>query len=309
MEKKRILITGAAGMVGKNLCEHANGKAYTLLTPTRAELDLSNRPAIDEYIALNRPDLVIHCAGVVGGIQANIVEPVRFLTENLNMGVNLVLSAKRSGIKNLVNLGSSCMYSRNEPNPLREESILNGILEPTNEGYALAKITVARLCEYVNREDQSFHYKTLIPCNIYGRYDNFDPERSHLVPAVIQKLHQAKVENKSEVTIWGDGLARREFMYAGDFADCLWRVISHFDSVPEYMNVGIGRDWSIKEYYEQAALVVGFKGRFKHDLGKPVGMKKKLVDTNRIRKWGWQPKSTLFQGLEATYKYFLEKVC
>jgi GDP-L-fucose synthase len=198
------------------------------------------------------------------------------------------------------------MYPRNAPNPLAESLILQGELEPTNEGYALAKIFATRLCEYINRENPEVHYKTLIPCNLYGRHDKFEPHHSHLIPAIIHKLHLAKVESLAEVEIWGDGTARREFMYAGDLADAVLRVLDSFDDLPDLMNIGLGEDYSINEYYAIAAEVVGWHGRFVHDLRKPVGMKQKLVDIQRQQAWGWTPSTPLKVGIEKSYHYYLQ---
>lgn len=255
-----------------------------------------------------RPDVVVHAAGKVGGIQANIKEPVRFLLDNLDMGRNVVWAARSHGVGRLINLGSSCMYPRNASNPLREEMVLQGELEPTNEGYALSKITVAKLCEYISRESEAFQYKTLIPCNIYGRHDKFDPEHSHMVPAIIHKLHEAQSRKASTVDIWGDGTARREFMYAGDLADCMWRAVTQFESLPMVMNVGLGHDLSVNEYYQAAMHVIGYSGAFTHDLSKPVGMKQKLVSVEKSTSWGWQASTTLEDGLAKTYRYYLEEM-
>ena len=294
-------------MVGRNFLEHPGAQAFEMLCPSSAELDLRDFAAVESYIERQRPDMVIHAAGRVGGIQANVREPVRFLLDNLDMGRNVVWAARNRGVRRLLNLGSSCMYPRNAPNPLREEMILQGELEPTNEGYALAKITSARLCEYIGRENADFQYKTLIPCNIYGRHDKFDPVHSHMIPAIIHKLHEAKVGGREVVDIWGDGTARREFMYAGDMADCMVRAVMCFDTLPPVMNVGVGADLSVNEYYAAAAGVVGYSGRFVHDLSKPVGMKQKLVDTQKAVSWGWTAPTGLADGLRKTYDYYLEK--
>jgi GDP-L-fucose synthase len=304
---RRILITGASGMVGRNVCEHPAAQQYELLTPSSSELNLLDSVSVSGYVKSNKPDLIIHCAGVVGGIQANIKEPVRFLISNLDMGRNIVMAAQEAGVHKLLNLGSSCMYPRAAQNPLKEESLLTGELEPTNEGYALAKVAVARLCEYVSRENDSFHYKTLIPCNLYGRHDKFDPKHSHMVPAIIHKMHEAKVRGDSEVEIWGDGTARREFMYSTDLANCIWQVAENFETLPSTMNVGLGEDWSVNDYYRIAAEVVGYEGQFKHDLSKPVGMKQKLIDTSKQIDWGWTPKHSLKEGLTATYHFYLRE--
>ncbi len=293
-------------MVGRNIQEHPGAAIWEILAPSSKELDLTDFRATREFFIKHRPDHVVHSAGRVGGIQANMAHPVDFLVTNADIGRNVLLAAREAGVVRLINLASSCMYPRNAPNPLAESLILQGELEPTNEGYALAKIFATRLCEYINRENPEVHYKTLIPCNLYGRHDKFEPHHSHLIPAIIHKLHLAKVESLAEVEIWGDGTARREFMYAGDLADAVLRVLDSFDDLPDLMNIGLGEDYSINEYYAIAAEVVGWHGRFVHDLRKPVGMKQKLVDIQRQQAWGWTPSTPLKVGIEKSYHYYLQ---
>lgn len=306
MTKKRILLTGGGGMVGRNVLEHPAISDFEVLAPRSAELDLCDLEAVKAYLHKHQPDMVIHAAGKVGGIQANMREPVSFLVENLEMGKNIVLASHQAGVKQLLNLGSSCMYPRNHNEPLTEDMVLKGELEPTNEGYAIAKVAIARLCDYVSREDATRKYSTVIPCNLYGRHDKFDPAHSHLIPAILHKLHQAKVDGAKTVEIWGDGTARREFMYAGDLADMIVKVIEKFESLPAYMNVGLGEDFTINEYYQAAADVVGFRGKFVHDLTKPVGMMRKLVDVDKQLSWGWKYQTSLKTGLQKTYEFYLE---
>ena len=307
MGKLRILLTGGGGMVGRNLLEHPAIGEFEMLTPRSGELDLRDFNSVQIYLAKYCPDMVIHSAGKVGGIQANMREPVGFLLENLDMGRNVVWASRQAGIKRLLNLGSSCMDPCNHNEPLKEEMVLKGELEPTNEGYALAKVVTARLCEYITREDVGFQYKTLIPCNLYGRYDKFDPAHSHLIPAIIHKVHQAKQGGQSTVEIWGDGRARREFMYSGDLADALVRAIWEFDSLPFMMNIGLGHDHTINDYYQAAAEVMGYTGSFVHDLSKPVGMARKLVNVERQQVWGWNAGSGLKAGIAQTYEYYLKE--
>jgi GDP-L-fucose synthase len=307
MRKLRIMLTGANGMVGRNLLEHTGIKEFDVLAPRSSEVNLLDFTAVKNYLAKNRPDMVIHAAGKVGGIQANIREPVGFLLENLDMGRNIVLASYQTGTKRLLNLGSSCMYPRGHDDPLKEEMILKGELEPTNEGYALAKIVAARLGEYIMREDASFQCKTIIPCNLYGRHDKFEPANSHLIPAIIHKVHIAKQSNQPSVEIWGDGTARREFMYAGDLADAIVRSIRKFESLPPIINIGLGHDHTINEYYQATAEVMGYAGEFTHDLEKPVGMMRKLVNTEQQLAWGWRPRHGLHDGIEKTYYYYLKE--
>ncbi len=292
-------------MVGRNFLAHPGIAEFEIIAPTRRELDLLSPDDVLVFVRQSRPDLVIHCAGRVGGIQANIQNPVAFLTENLDMARNVILAARSAGIRRLINMGSSCMYPRNAANPLREEQVLTGEPEPTNEGYALAKIVAARLCEYICREDSRFQYKTLIPTNLYGPHDKFDPISSHLVAAAILKVHKAKEAGADVVEIWGDGTARREFLYVGDLADCLVQAVHRFDTLPAMMNVGVGKDFSINEYYWAIAEVIGYKGRFVHDLTKPVGVQRKLVSTERAERWGWRASTPLREGIRKTYQHFL----
>lgn len=305
---QKVLITGSNGMVGKNIVEFEKNKNYILLTPKSSELNLLNRVSVDNYIKENKPDIIIHCAGIVGGIQANMANPVKFLVENTQMGLNIIMSSLEAGIKQFINLSSSCMYPRDAINPLSEKLILKGELEPTNEGYSIAKVTSTRLCEYINKENKDFKYKTIIPCNLYGRYDKFDPKHSHMLPAVIKKIHEAKINNQDTLDIWGDGEARREFMYSEDLASFTYYAIENFDNMPQNINVGLGHDYTINEYYKAIAEVIGYKGKFIHDLSKPVGMKQKLIDDSKLQVFGWKYKTSLENGIKQTYEYYINEV-
>jgi len=293
-------------MVGRNILDF-NRARYDFISPSSSELNLLEFSQVSSFVKEVKPDLVIHAAGRVGGIQANMANPVSFLVENLEMGKNVILASKELNIQRLINMSSSCMYPRDAKNPLSEDLILKGQLEPTNEGYALAKIFLTRLCEYINKENPDFLYKTVIPCNLYGRYDNFDPKRSHMIPAVIRKIHEAKVQGLEKIDIWGDGNARREFMYAGDLADFIFFAINNFNDLPQNVNVGLGYDYSINEFYDMVAEVVQFEGEFEHDLSKPTGMKQKLIDDSVIKRLNWKHKTTLREGIIKTYKFFLEE--
>ncbi|SMO49730.1 GDP-L-fucose synthase family protein [Paracoccus laeviglucosivorans] len=300
----RLLITGAHGMVGRNLRAHPGMSGFELLAPARGDLDLQDGAAVRAYVTRNRPDAVVHAAGVVGGIHANMAEPVRFLAANAQIGLNVVLACREAGVGTLINLSSSCVYPAALGRDLSEDQILTGALEPTNEGYALAKIMAMRLIDYARAEDASLNWRTLIPCNLYGPFDKFDPGRSHLLPAIIHKLHQAKTANAPTVDIWGDGEARREFMYAPDLADAILRALD--PAAPRLMNIGVGQDHSINDYYRIAAQVIGWQGTFTHDLTKPVGMRQKLLSVRRQTEWGWAPLTSLTDGIAATYAHYLE---
>ncbi|WP_199479657.1 GDP-L-fucose synthase family protein [Vibrio harveyi] len=303
----KLFVTGGRGMVGKNIIASAEKRGIEVIAPSRQELDLTSQTAINEYLAIHRPDVVIHCAGLVGGIQANIAAPYDFCFQNLQIGLNVIQASYDAGITRLINLGSSCMYPRLAQNPLREEQILTGELEPTNEGYAIAKVAVAKLAEYLSSQ-YDVEYKTLIPCNLYGFWDKFDVNKSHMIPAVIRKIDEAVKSNQSIVDIWGDGLARREFMFAEDLADFILFSLERFDKLPNTMNVGLGYDYSINDYYEAVAEVIGYTGTFEHDLTKPAGMKQKLVDVTQQTNLGWTPKTDLTQGIRRTYQFYLNEV-
>lgn len=300
----RVLVTGGSGMVGRNLAEHPAASGYDILAPGSSELDLFDDNKCLDFIKEYRPDLIIHAAGKVGGIQANIADPVGFLVNNFDMGRNIVMAARRAEVPALLNLGSSCMYPRDARNPLDEDCVLSGPLEPTNEGYALAKIAVSRLCDYVSQKD-GLNYRTAIPCNIFGPYDKFDPAVSHLVPGIIRKVHAALRNGHQEVEIWGDGSARREFMFSADLAEGIWHLAERLEEIPGMVNLGVGEDHTILEYYEAVAEVVGWHGRFTFDLERPVGMQQKLVSTTRQTTLGWSPSTSLHEGIALTYEYFL----
>lgn len=294
-------------MVGRNILDYArtHGAAYQIYAPSSGELNLLDRKSTESYMLQHRPDLVVHCAGRVGGIQANISNPVGFLIDNLDMARNVLGASQKARVTKVLNMGSSCMYPRDAENPLKEDLVLKGELEPTNEGYAIAKVFAAKYASYIHRENHDLSYKTLIPCNLFGRYDNFDPMSSHMIPAVIHKVHIAKTTGQSTVEIWGDGTARREFMDAYDLADFIFFALKNFDLVPEMINVGLGFDYSVNEYYQAVAKVLGYTGTFTHNLSKPVGMKRKLVSVERCAALGWTSKTSLEEGIRRAYDYYL----
>jgi len=303
----KVLITGSGGMVGRNLKERLTNDKLDLLCPSRKALNLLNIDALDKFLKTEKPDVIVHCAGLVGGIHANILSPYDFCYQNLQIGINLIESANNNGIQNIINLGSSCMYPRNAENPFKESQVLRGELEPTNEGYAIAKIAIAKLCEFMNQQ-HGRSYKTLIPCNLYGKWDDFDINKSHMIPGVIRRMHEAKNNGQHAITIWGNGETMREFMYAEDLADFISNNIQNIDILPEIMNIGLGVDYSINDYYQVISEVVGFQGEFEYDLTKPEGMKRKQVDITKQSKLNWAPSHDLKQGITKTYQYFLELI-
>jgi GDP-L-fucose synthase len=295
-------------MVGRNLLEHPLAAKWEILKPSSKDLDLRDREAVAAFVRAARPNLVIHAAGQVGGIQANITDPVGFLVNNIDIGRNVILGSFEAGVPAFINLASSCMYPRDHDQPLRESEIMTGQLEPTNEGYALAKIFSTRLCEYIMRINPEVRYSTLIPCNIYGRHDKFDPSHSHLIAAIIAKMTTAQREGHGEVEIWGDGTARREFMYAGDLADAILRAAEEQQNIPDKLNIGVGIDHTILEYYETVARVLDWKGTFRFDPTRPTGMRRKLNDISQQRSWGWSPSNSLFEGIRKTIQYYREQI-
>ena len=304
----KIFLTGGTGMVARNILEHPEAKKHEIIVSSSKDLNLIDRESVRLRIKKEKPDLIIHAAAVVSGIHANITYPVKYMTDNMYMGLNVILEAYHAGIPNLLNFGSSCMYPKDIGKGLREDHILTGPLEPTNEGYALSKISSTRLCEFIMRESKAINYKTLIPCNIYGRYDNFDPNFSHLIPAVIRKLDEAVMNKTDCVDIWGDGESRREFISASQIASFVFKAIDSISEIPQNLNLGLGYDYSIKDYYEKIADMVGFGGKFKFDLTKPSGMKQKLCDISQLQKLNWQSNISLEEGLKETYDFYIKEI-
>jgi nucleoside-diphosphate-sugar epimerase len=301
----RILVTGGSGMVGKNLIQIIPNK-YNILAPSKNELDLRDYKKVINYLNKKKPKIIIHLASLVGGIQANINNPVEFLQENLLINLNIIKAANKSNIKQFLNIASSCIYPKNIKSKLREEMLLSGKLEETNEGYALSKIASMKLCEYISL-DKNRSYKTLIPCNLYGEHDNFNETSSHLVAAIIKKIHFAKLNKKKTVTIWGDGKAKREFLFVSDFVNFILFVIKNFKKVPNIMNVGSGKDYAIKDYYKFCAEIAKYDGKFKFDKTKPVGLKKKLLDISRQNQLSWKPKTKIKDGIRKTYDFYMKQ--
>lgn len=304
----KIFISGGRGMVGRNLIESLSLiKQIKILAPTRLELDLMNYSNVNTYFKKHSIDLIIHCAGKVGGIQANMNAPFDFLFFNAEMGKNIVIAAKENNISNLLNIGSSCFYPRNYEQKLKESDLLTAPLEPTNEGYSIAKIYVLKLCEYIS-EQYNLNYKTIIPCNLYGKWDNFSPETGHMIPAVIRRMYLAQLQGLNSLSMWGDGSARREFMYVGDLVKFITEIIFRLEEIPNFMNVGLGYDYSIAQYYSVIKNVIKFEGDIIPDITKPVGMKRKILDVTLQEKFGFVPKTNLQLGIRNTVDFFVENL-
>lgn len=309
-DSMHVLLTGGGGMLGRAIRRLAPGVAphWTILAPSHRELDLTNHGEATRFIGEGAFDLVVHAAARVGGIAANIADPIGFMLENLEINTNVIGSAREHKVPALLFAGSSCMYPKDSPDTLKEEHLLSGPLEPTNEGYALSKITGAKLCEYIASSD-GLAYRTLIPCNLYGPGDHFEPERSHLVAAVLHKLHQAKISSRTEVEIWGDGTARREFLYVDDLARFILKSdAASLGEMPQYLNVGYGEDYSVADYYRMGAEAVGYSGSFTHNMEAPTGMKRKLMDSRRAQSYRWSAPTPPSEGLVATYQDYLARI-
>ena len=303
---KKILFTGGSGMVGKNFLENSKVKKFKVLAPSSKNLDLRNFKNLKKYIKKNKPDLIIHSAAKVGGIQANINNNFEFFLDNTIMNINLISECYNFKISKFINVASTCIYPANIKAKLKENMLFDGKLEKTNEGYALSKINSLKLCQYINKKNKNLSYKTIIPCNMYGPFDKFDPTNSHLVPAIIHKIVEAKNRNQDEVTIWGSGNARREFMFASDFGKILLKIINNFDQIPEVINIGTGKDYKISEYYKIIARLLSWKCKWRYDNSKPEGMKRKLADTKYQNKLNLMPNTNLEIGIKKTIKYYLK---
>ncbi len=295
----QILLTGGSGMLGQAVQRLAPSTVpeFKILSPTRSELALTDTKAVADWLDSNNVDAVIHAAARVGGIQANIDHPVEFLVENLRMNDAVIMGAHQAGVENLIFLGSSCMYPKDYRQPLQENDILAAPLEPTNEGYALSKITGSKLCDYVSRTNEDRHYKTLIPCNLFGTEDHFGSVASHLIAAIVTKVVDAKRNGEESVEIWGSGRARREFLFVDDLVTFMLENLQNLEGFPNVLNLGYGTDHSVSEYYQMVADVVGFSGTFHHDLSRPEGMMQKCMTSAEANKLGWTPKTPIGDAL------------
>jgi GDP-L-fucose synthase len=301
----RVFVAGHRGLVGSAIVRALNAGGYgNLLTAGRDAVDLRNRRAVDEYFDAERPEYIFLAAAKVGGILANDTYPADFLYENLMIQANVIDSAMRHGVRKLVFLGSSCIYPRLAPQPIREEYLLTGPLEPTNEWYAIAKITGIKMCQ-AYRKQHGFNAISLMPTNLYGPGDNFDLQSSHVLPALIRKFTDAADRRAPEVTVWGSGSPRREFLHVDDLADACLFLMKNYDS-PEPINVGTGEDLTIRELAETIQRLTGFAGKLTWDSSKPDGTPRKLLDVSRLTALGWTARIPLEQGLRDTLRWYLE---
>jgi GDP-L-fucose synthase len=304
-EGGRIYVAGHQGLVGSAIVRRLRELGYTnLLLRTRTELDLCNQSAVEAFFAAERPEYVFLAAAKVGGILANSTYPADFLRDNLQIQVNVIESARRHGVAKLCFLGSSCIYPKLAPQPLREEYLLTGPLEPTNEWYAIAKLAGIKLCQAYSRQ-YGFSAISLLPTNLYGPGDNFSLQNSHVLPALIRRFHEARERGDAELVVWGTGTPRREFLHVDDLADACVFLMRNY-AADEPINVGVGEDLSIAELAALVARVVGFQGRLAFDSAKPDGTPRKLLDTRRINDLGWRPQIPLETGVAATYRWFLD---
>ena len=301
----KIFVAGHRGMVGSAIVRALASQGFTqILTRPRAELDLLDRAAVRAFFEKERPEFVIDAAARVGGIVANFEKPVEFLLENLTLQNNIIEAAADFGCAKLLFLGSSCIYPKHAPQPIREDALLTGPLEPTNDAYAIAKIAGIKLCQAYARE-YGKTFLSAMPTNLYGPHDNFDLHTSHVLPALIRKIHEAKKSGAPEVLVWGTGTPRREFLHADDLADACVFLLKNYDS-PELINIGSGEDITIRALAELICEVLGYDGALAFDPTKPDGTPRKLMDSSRLFALGWKPRIPLREGIAQAYAWFLE---
>jgi GDP-L-fucose synthase len=305
----RIYVAGHRGLVGSAIVRRLAGGGYrNLLTQTHVELDLVNQSAVRRFFKEQRPEYVFLAAARVGGIVANNTCPADFIYQNLMIQTNVIQAAYENSVKKLLFLGSSCIYPKHAPQPMKEEYLLSGYLEPTNEPYAIAKIAGIKMCAAYNRQ-YGTNYISVMPTNLYGPGDNYDLENSHVLPALIRKMHDAKVSGASHVTIWGSGTPRREFLCSDDMADACVHLMERCNAreVGEFINIGVGEDITIREAATLVTEVVGFRGEFMYDSSRPDGTPRKLLDVTRLHALGWRARTTLKQGIASAYADFLSR--
>ncbi len=300
-----VYVAGHRGLVGSAIVRVLEERGFNnLILRSRAELDLTDQRAVQAFFAASRPRYVFLTAARVGGILANSTYPADFIRDNLAIQLNVIETARQADVAKLLFLGSSCIYPRLAPQPMQEQHLLTGKLEPTNEWYAIAKIAGVKMCQAYRRQ-YDFNAISLMPTNLYGPRDNFSLEDSHVIPALLRKFHDAKVTNSPTVSVWGTGAPRREFLYSEDLADAALFLMQHYDSA-EIIYVGAGEDIAISALAEQIATVVGFTGELQWDHSKPDGPPRKLLDSSRLAELGWRPSVSLTQGLTRTYAWYLE---
>ena len=306
MEKDaKIYVAGHHGMVGSAILRALQAQGYrNFVLRTSKELDLRRQEAVEAFFAAEKPDYVFLAAAKVGGILGNAQSPADFMYDNMILEMNVLHAAWQSGVKKLLFLGSSCIYPRMAPQPMKEDCLLTSSLEKTNEAYALAKISGLKYCEYLNRQ-YGTDFISVMPTNLYGKNDNYHPEHSHVLPALIRRFHEAKVSGAKEVTCWGTGTPLREFLYVDDLADACVFLMNTY-SGNETVNLGTGKELSIKDLTELVAEVVGYEGEIKWDTTKPDGTPRKLLDVSKLEKLGWKYKTELKEGIEETYRDFLK---
>jgi len=304
----KIYIAGHNGLVGSAIKRKLEEEDFgNLVVRTHSELDLTRQEQVEDFFEQEQPEYVFLCAAKVGGILANSTYPAEFIYENIMIAANVIHASYQCGVKKLLNLGSSCIYPKFAPQPLKEEYLLTGELEPTNEPYAIAKIAAIKLCRYYIQQYGS-NYISVMPTNLYGPNDNFDLETSHVLPALIRRFHEAKRDSLAEVTLWGTGIPRREFLYVDDLADACVHLMKSYDAqdIGEFINIGTGSDVTIMDLAELVSWIVEYDGEILWDTNKPDGTLQKLLDISRIQDTGWSPKTSLTEGVRKTYQWYVE---
>ena len=297
-----ILVTGASGMLGRHLVPMLENRGHVVLSPPLEELDLTDSEATSNFIQSNPIDAVVHCAAYVAGIASSTTTKYHSFDSNVSMGMNLIRACIQHNVATMLNVGSATVYPREAPQPLSESSLGQGAFEGPIEGYALSKYVVYRACAMAN-EQHNVAFKTILPCNLFGPYDNFSLESGHMLPAILHRMHQAKEQGNTPITIWGDGTAKREFLYAPDLADFICFSLENFESLPEVMNVGSGIEVSVNEMHQKMADIIGYSGELNHDLNKPVGRTRRYLDLHHQTQLGWSPKTPFEEALAITYAY------